>query len=249
MNPKDLLASEDVLKKIEAVCKRRFPNENDADQCYTFIIDGLKASDYKRLRSFQGKSSLKTYLFTVMNALASDFKRKKYGRKRIPKAVTKIGEWAEAVYRLVCWQKYSFPEAYDIAIIQGLFSGALSDFLSKTDSIRRAPCPENPEFMGLNHQSGDPFLQVSDTTANPLDQLIEGLESERKFKAVNIIREVTASLSEEDQLLVRLIYGSDQSVSAASKVVGLSPKAGKKRIKGILTRFRENLLAEGIREP
>ena len=118
MDPKALLTSEDVLNKVEAVCRRRFPDQNEADECYLFVIDGLKASDYKGLRAYKGQSSLNTYLYTLINSLASDFKRQKYGRKRIPKRVSRLGEWAETVYRLVCWQRYSYKEAYDIAIIE-----------------------------------------------------------------------------------------------------------------------------------
>jgi len=49
--------------------------------------------------------------------------------------------------------------------------------------------------------------------------------------------------------LVRLVYGSDQSVPAAAKVIGLPASTAGKRLKSLLTKYREKLLAEGIREP
>ncbi len=154
MNPQTILTSRDTLDKIETVCKRRFPDWNDADECYLFIIESLEESDYRRLRSFKGKSSLKTYLYALINSLAADFNRKKYGRRRIPRSVSKLGPWAEAVYRFVCWQKFSFDDAYDMVSTQGLFNGSFNEFLDSAESIRHAPCPENPKFVSGDADAG-----------------------------------------------------------------------------------------------
>ena len=56
-------------------------------------------------------------------------------------------------------------------------------------------------------------------------------------------------LSEDDQLLIRLVYGSDQSVAAAARVIGLPASTAGKRLKSLLAKYREKLLAIGIREP
>ncbi len=57
------------------------------------------------------------------------------------------------------------------------------------------------------------------------------------------------AFSEDDQLLVRLVYGSDQSVAAAARVIGLPASTAGKRLKTLLTKYREKLLVVGIREP
>ena len=245
MDPRALLASEDVLNKVEAVCRRRFANENEANECYIFVLDGLRASDCKSLRTYKGLSSLNTFLYALINSLVADFKRKKYGRKRIPKQVSKLGAWAETLYRLVCWERYSYKEAYDIAMIEGFFKGKYVEFLSMTDPIRQAPCPENPWFVPDN----DPSARAENLPASPLDLIINRFDGEKRMKTLEVIREVTAGLAEEDQLLIRLVYGSDLSVSAGAKVIGLKPATARKRLRGLLIKYREALLAEGIREP
>ena len=245
MDPRTLLASEDVLNKVEAVCRRRFQDENEANACYVFVLDGLKASGCKRLRAYKGLSSLDTFLYALIHSLVADFQRKKYGRKRIPRQVSRLWAWAETLYRLVCWQRYSYREAYDIAMIEGSFRGKYGEFLSLTDPIRQAPCPENPWFSSDN----DPSAGAEDRPASALDLSIDRIESEKRVKALEVIREVTAGLAEEDQLLVRLVYGSDLSASAGARVVGLKPATARKRLRGLLMKYREALLAEGIREP
>ncbi len=59
---------------------------------------------------------------------------------------------------------------------------------------------------------------------------------------------MTSELSDEDQILVKLVYGSDHSAAAAAKVLGISPPAARKRLKSLLIKYKAALLAEGIRE-
>ncbi len=249
MDPEKILSSSDLLVKIETVCKRRFSAENDQTECYVYVIDSLKADNFKRLRAFKGKSKLNTYLYSLINSLVIDFRRKKFGRRRIPSGVVKLGKWAEAVYRFVCWQKFTFDDAYDFLRVDGLFTGSYIEFIKETEPIRKAPCRENQAFQSIDETRKSSLKNINDDGSNPLEFLIQRLDRERRIKALKVIREATAELSETDQLLVRLVYGSDKSVSAAAKVIGLPASTASKRLKSLLTKYREKLLAEGIREP
>ena len=249
MDPETIFSSNDLFAKMEAVCKRHFATENDQSECSLFIIDSLKADNYKRLRAFKGKSSLNTYLYSLINSLVIDFRRKKFGRRRIPSGVVKLGKWAEAVYRFVCWQKFSFDDAYDFLKVDGLFAGSYIEFIKETEPVRKAPCRENPAFQSSDETRESDWKHVNDAGSNPLEILVQKLEREKRIKALQVIRETTTGLSENDQLLVKLIYGSDLSVAAAAKVIGLPTSTARKRLKSLLTKYREFLLAEGIREP
>ncbi len=246
MDPKNLLASEDTLKKIETISRRHFSDENELSESYLFILDSLKEDDYKRLRAFTGKSSTGTYLHTLINRLAIDFRRRKYGRRRIPKMVATLGAWAEAVYKYVCWQKFSFDDAFDFLLVEGLYNGAYEEYVKAVEPIRQAPCPENPKFISNNDSFGDSARD--DTNNNPLDTLIEKLDREKKITAVTVIRQVTNELTEQEQLLIKLVYGSDLSVAKAARTITMDPQKARKLLKKILVKFRERLLAEGIRE-
>ncbi|MDJ0912847.1 MAG: sigma-70 family RNA polymerase sigma factor [Desulfobacterales bacterium] len=248
IEPEKILASKEILEKIEAVCKRHFSNENDQNESYVFILDCLKADNFKRLRAYKGKSKLTTYLYSLINSLIVDFRRKIYGRRRIPAGVAKLGPWAEAVYRLVCWQKFSFDDAYDFLQVEGLFEEPYERYLEKIVPIREAPCRENPSYEALNEDVANPMENANRFDANPLEALLGKLDHQRRIKALTIIKATTTKLSEEDQLLIRLVYGSEQSVKAAATVIGLSASSARRRLKRLLIRFREQLLAEGIRE-
>jgi RNA polymerase sigma factor (sigma-70 family) len=248
IDPEEILAASDILEKIEAVCKRHFYTENDRHECYIFVLDSLRAENFKRLRAFKGKSKLTTYLYSLVNSLAIDFKRKRYGRRRIPSAVVKLGKWAEAVYRLVCWQKFSIDDAYDFLKIDELFTGSYEQFQQAVEPIQKAPCRENPSFMSTDDYGGDPLRKISDADSNPLENMIQKLDRQRRLKAVKVIRATTGALPENDQLLVRLIFGSGHPVRVAAKTIGLSASATRRQLKRLLIKYRENLLAAGIRE-
>ena len=249
MNPQNILNSSDILEKIEAVCKRHFSNENDQNESFVFIIDSLKADDFRRLRAYKGKSKLSTYLYSLINSLVIDFRRKKYGRRRIPAGVVKLGRWAEAAYRLVCWQKFSFDDAYDILRSEGLFEGSYEQYIEEIVPIQKAPCRESPTFQSINEINCDSLQDASGLSSNPLELLICKLDRERRIKALKIIRETTAVLSQKDQLLVKLVYGSEQPVKVAANIIGVSLSSARRRLKHLLCQYRERLLAEGIREP
>jgi RNA polymerase sigma factor (sigma-70 family) len=249
MDPEKILSSSDLLAKIETVCQRRFSAENDQNECYIYVIDSLKADNFKRLRAFKGKSKLNTYLYALINALVIDFRRKQYGRRRIPAGVAKLGKWAEAVYRFVCWQKFSFDDAYDFLRIDGLYCGSYIEFIKAIEPIKKAPCRENPAFQSIEETPESTLKNINAENANPLEFLIQKLDREKRIKALKVIRETTGGFSEDDQLLVRLVYGSDQSVAAAARVIGLPASTAGKHLKNLLTKYREKLLAIGIREP
>jgi hypothetical protein len=60
IDPEKILSSSAILERIEAICKRHFSNENDQNESYVFILDSLKADNFKRLRAYKGKSKLTT---------------------------------------------------------------------------------------------------------------------------------------------------------------------------------------------
>ncbi len=245
MDPKEILASEDTLRQIETISRRHFSDENELNESYLFIIDSLKEEDYKRLRAFTGKSRTATYLHTLINRLAIDFRRRKYGRRRYPKMVSDLGEWAEAVYKYVCWQKFSFDDAFDFLRVEGLFKDTYDAYLKRIEPLRQAPCPENPKFVSTDDITMGTL--GPDTENNPLDALIDKLDREKKAVALKMVQQVIQELSREDQLLVRLVYGSDLSVAKAAAAVSMEPQKARKRLKKMLLMFRERLLAEGIR--
>ena len=79
-----LLASEDdawedfrqrFLPRIGACVRRAGVWVNDIEDACSFVLEALLDDDYHRLRQWDGRASLSTYLYTVASRLAVDFIR------------------------------------------------------------------------------------------------------------------------------------------------------------------------------
>jgi DNA-directed RNA polymerase specialized sigma24 family protein len=162
--------------------------------------------------------------------------------------VLKLGKWAEAVYRLICWQKFSMDDAYDFLQIDGLYDSSYEQFRQDIVPIQNAPCREDPRFKSLDEPHGNPLQKFGDADSNPLETLLNKLDRKRRIEAVKIIRATTKKLPQKDQLLVRLVFGSDHPMRVAANIIDLSTAAARRRLNGLLIQYREILLAAGIRE-
>ncbi len=245
-NRADILKDQNTLKQIEAVCRKLFGQAAEADECFLYILEKCREDNCRRLGCFAGRSSLKTYLYTLCNNLAIDFKRAKFGRRRIPKMVRDMGAWAEVIYRLVCWQRYSYEDAWEIASLDGTYTDSFNRFLSDIEELGKAPCSENPHFFSIEAQDRPESLADPNVASNPLESLLKKLGRQKRLQAARIIRNHTGTLTAEDQLLIRLIYGDNHSMAGAGRLVGLQPMQAQRRLKKILRGFRESLLAQGI---
>jgi len=249
-DPKTLLASEEVLHRIDWICRRRFPDENDAVECHNYVFDKLLEDDCRRLRLYKGRGgcSFTTYVYTVINSLVVDFVREREGRRRIPEIVSRLGQLAVAVYELICHKRYSLSDAFEMLCMRDLYKAGYDAFLAEVEIVSAAPCPEKRVFMTMDDPDS-PGPEISDVEDNPLEQLLARLDQERRIKASRVIREVTSELSEEDQMLVRLKFASDCRTGEVAKALGLEAAMIRKKLKSLLTRYRARLLSEGIREP
>ncbi|HMB31793.1 MAG TPA: hypothetical protein VKN82_08215 [Desulfohalobiaceae bacterium] len=242
-----ILTSSEILNSIDSLCHRHFQDPNLADQCYTYILEQLKKDDYKRLRAYQGESSIKTYVLALSNRLIIDFRRQKYGRRRIPKTISQIGLWAEKVYELVCWRYYSLREAFDLVTIQGLFRKSFKEFKDRIEPLYDLPCRENPEFISFDEDYLEtPAHNPNSHRENPLELILRCLDEEKKQAAAGVIAELWTTLSNEEQLFVGLVFGKDVSAASAGRSLGWGPARSRKKKKQLLAWFREKLLEKGI---
>ncbi len=245
--PEAAIVSQEVLQRIDKVAKRRFHDQNEAHECALYILEGLREDNCRRLRCYEGRSSHTTFLFTLVNSLASDFYRKRYGRKRIPKAVSKLGAWAEALYELVCWKSYSASDAYELFRLHRGYDRNFCHFLEEMDPVLKAPCPKDPKVVSLD-DPGSHKDHLPDPSQDPFEAMLEKLDQERRIHALTILRDAVRSLPDEDQLLLKLRYEGDKPLPQIGLVLGLTENAARKKLKSILTQFKAILLSKGIRE-
>lgn len=62
---------------------RRFNRDYDSSMdAYAYVLEKLRADDFRRLRTFDGRAKLSTWLVVVTRSLCLDLYRQRYGRRR-----------------------------------------------------------------------------------------------------------------------------------------------------------------------
>ncbi|NWH06586.1 hypothetical protein [Desulfobacter latus] len=244
----ELLTKENI-DQIEKNCQKWFFDENEGLECFNYILDALKADDCRRLKAFTDKSASGAFMNTVSCNLIIDFKRKKYGRRRFPEAVSRMGQWARAVYRYVCWQKFSYDDAFHLVKTEPdpLYTGTYDDYLNDIDRLAEIKCRQHPEFEHLEDYHSPSVQDSRVDDLNPLDQIIDQFDFEQKAKAVAVLKKTFSSLNEEERFIVDKLYHSDIKPGQVAQMLGMDTRRLSRIRRKILLKYKEALLEQGIR--
>jgi len=248
MDPRRILASPELLELVETISRRTFKDQNLADACYLHILDELEKDDCMCLRNYKERSSLKTFLYSVITKRAIDYKRELFGRLRVPDKIADEGPLAVKVYSLIYFKGYSLRDSYSLLKDEDGYTRSYPDFLEEMKSVLKPPTLERaPTFHSLEDEAFHLAETLPHSDPNPLEAMIESADDEQREKILAVIREAAEELSDQDQALLRFAYVSDLKLAAVARMLGLPDGVARRRLEAIMTTFRKKLLAQGIR--
>ncbi len=99
-----------VIREIIAHCARRFSPQDGEDFSQTVMVR-LIEEDYRILREFKGRSSLRTYLATAIKRMLLDYQNHLWGKWHPSAEAKRLGPTAVWLERLRYRDKLSFEEA------------------------------------------------------------------------------------------------------------------------------------------
>jgi RNA polymerase sigma factor (sigma-70 family) len=199
-----------IRRASRHAARRGFLGPDDADDFVSEICLKIVAQDYAVLRAFEAKSSLSTYLTSVINRAFSDFQIKRWGRWR-PSAMAKhLGPLAEELERLVHHDERTFEEACDILAT----SGHLVDRKEAESLLARLPVRVRRRVVDADHLADLPAA-CGDPDAGLLAE--ERFETARR--AEKHLPEALARLSADDRLLVKLAFSEGLPISAIARAL------------------------------
>ena len=125
MNPRELFeANLELIDRIcSAVCRRNGCFNADAEDFTSQVKLKLLENDGARLTRFRGRSSLRTFLTTVIANLFRDYRNHKWGKWRPSAAAQRRGELAVQLESLLYRDGYTLDEA--VAILNTNFQVTL----------------------------------------------------------------------------------------------------------------------------
>jgi RNA polymerase sigma factor (sigma-70 family) len=261
----------DFLRRLT---EKRFPDVILADEAYTYAFEGLAQDDWRRVRAFQGKSSLRRYLGCVWCRLLEDFAIKKFGKTTPPQWIKNLGGVWEELFRLLCCRRLTTQDAVEKILADGQYAWDASA-LQKAAAEIHARIPNcgrqvGPAFSmddGHAEDIAHPCLQGQCATPDELaigkekwvalqamakvffttsnDDSTNDSDEEGLLALVRAIQE-RLCLNEEERLILTAHFVDGESITA----VGQRLKRNPNQIHGQFRRLKEKIRTslEGLPE-
>ncbi len=230
-----------------------------------FALDGLQANNWQRLHSFSGRSSFSTFLSSVVLRLFEDFSRKRFGRLRPPGWLQKLGGIWLTLFRLLCQQRHSQPEAVDsLAINHGHNRKELEEVAAtivreihdcgharghsratKQENLDQHAAEKTARYDDSENQLGSKEKKLLFSAI--FTHLIgSNQDSSHAEMFANVKQGII--LAPQEKLLLQLCFQDGVQVSKAGQMLDLTPHQAHGRLRRLLARIRKDLEKAGIAE-
>lgn len=221
-----------------AVCRRHGCFPPDSDDFASQVRLALMDDDFARLRSFGGRSHLKTFLTTVVAHLFLDHRNKTWGRWRPSRAALALGDVACLLDRLLHRDGLTFDEA--VSVLRTNHKIDLSDEelehlvgqlpartprrFEPDDRLEHLPAPSDPEREMMGYEQARRAAQAHDALGRALGELGPG-----------------------PRLLLKMRFQKGLTVTQIAKVQGRERRRLYTELDGLLRDLRRSLETDGFR--
>jgi RNA polymerase sigma factor for flagellar operon FliA len=224
-----------IERVVRSVCASRYLRGADAEDFRSIVMTRFIENDYAKLAQFEGRSSFKTYLVSVISNLYLDFQAQRFGKWRPSAEAKRLGTTAVRLDCLLYRDGLTFSEACGVLLTDSRVSESLqaleelrSRLPQRTRTRDRVPAGE---AQGVPPASWE--FERGERQAL----------AERTFAAID---RSLLSHPTQDRLLLRLHFGAGLTLAQVARQLGLDQKALYGRRDRILKTLRLDLAREGI---
>lgn len=239
MDPETLYRKhlDDLTRMAMSVCRRYGLADEDAEDFASDVRLKLQENDYSIIRKFKGRSAFNTYLNVVVGNLFRDHRDKRWGKWRPSAEARRLGEVAVLLETLVYRDGHTFESACKLIEQRNRRTSPadLRLLYAKLPRRTRRRLAGEPELAGL---AGDDEADRS---------LLNHERDEQLHAAQEALRRALDTLADEDRLIIKMLYFEGCTVAEVARALHIEQKPLYPRIKRLLHRLQERLLAEGIR--
>jgi RNA polymerase sigma factor for flagellar operon FliA len=224
-----------IEKLIAFSCRQSRFSREDGEDFSSWVKLKLIEGNYGVLRAFQRRCSLATYLSTVIQRLAQDYRNHLWGKRRASAEAERLGEVAIRLEQLLL--EHSPEEAYRFLRINEKVEMSEDEL---ADLRAKLPPRVGRHIIGEEGLLGEPARDLRP------DQELEEKQKERTQRRVNAaFYRALVQLPPEDGLLIRL--NMTFKVAEIARVRQLEQKPLYRRLEKIFKTLRKLMEAEGIR--
>ena len=226
-----------VIERVTGwVCARRGLRGADAEDFASIVKIRLIENEYEVLGKWQGRSTMKTYLTTVINRIYLDFQVQRFGKWRPSAEAKRLGPEAQRLEQLMFRDGLSFDEACEVMLSDPRMRLTRDDL-----HAIRLKLPARRTRRGDLHE----YEPVRPEGAG---EAVERAERQALAdKTFAVIRCSLSRLPARERLFLRLHFQSGMTVADAARALGAADdKAFYRKKEEILKLLRTDLEAEGI---
>lgn len=228
----------DIERVARFVARRQRLSATEAEDFLSEVNLSFIRSDYAVLASFGGRSSLRTYLTTVIQRLFLDYRRKLWGKWRPSAEALRRGPLAIRLEILLYRDGLSLDAALE-TLRTNFACPESRDAIA--DLAHALPARTNRRAMV---EGGEELALVpAGDLASPETQL-EGRDT--SARAQELVAQVMGALDAQDRIVLRMKFEDDISVADIARTLNLDQKRLYRRIEELLAGFRKSLEARGL---
>jgi RNA polymerase sigma factor for flagellar operon FliA len=226
----------EIERAARFVARRNRLSAVEAEELLAEAKLALIDHDYRILGQFEGRSSLRTYLLTVIQRLFLDRRRRQWGKWRPSARATRLGPLALRLESLLYRDGLSLDEACQVMESQGSSTEARVELVALAGQL-----PVRTKTIEVPIDD-DPAVDAA-SPGDPETRLRGQLTAERCQAA---LERALRSLPADDRVVLRLRFEDGVSVADIARGFRLDQKGLYRRIDRVLAGFRRALEADGI---
>lgn len=219
------------------VARRRGLDRDEIDEFNSYVMLRFVESDWAPLRQFSGRSTLRTYLVTVVCRQFLDYRIRLWGRWRPSARASCLGPVAVRLERLVNCEKRSVREALEM--IRSEPGSALTED-ELLNIARQLPHRASPRFDGET----DLDQLASDACAE--ERLLDRDRRRLIEKVTNKLAQALQGLPEESRRMLEMRYGEGLQVRRIAEILETDSKPLYRQFERCLRALRCILEREGL---
>ena len=226
-----------IERVVASICRRNCCYGEDAEDFSSEVKMRLIQNDYEVLAKFRGKSSLATYLSTVVHNLFRDFRIAKWGKWRPSAAAQRLGEVAVQLEILTTRDQLSLDEAIEMLVINFGVAESREELM---DIAGKLPQRLRPSFYLSEELDTFPSADGADSRLEE-SQLITSLA-----RTGRALRNALGRLEPEDRKLLQMRFADGLKVTEIARILRLERRPLYSRFEKCLRKLRQAMEEQGI---
>ena len=222
---------------VRTIGRRRHLSATERDDFASFVNLRLVDDNYAILRKFQNRSTLWTYLATVIERLSLDFCADKWGRWRPSAMAERLGHEAVLLERLVTRDAHTIEEAMEIVRTNHDVTLSYADLRRLWDQL--------PVRVRTTEVSEEAAATVSSNDSS--ESRIE--DADRRERIERLQRALASAfdqLAAQDRVIIALRFDQDLSMVEIAKLTGSSVPTLHRRLDKSVKQLRLALTHAGV---